>query len=78
MDPKAPAQDMSGLHSTYGNDRNERSKANEMLKTGHAIIVGRRGIFQGNAEENGITREGEEMADRWRIWLNLWLRCKKF
>ena len=34
MDPRAPAQDMSGLHSTYGNDRNEMSKANEMLKTG--------------------------------------------
>ena len=34
MDPRAPAQDMSGLHSTYGNDRGEMSKANEMLKTG--------------------------------------------
>ena len=28
MDPRAPAQDMSGLHSTYGNDRSE------MFKTG--------------------------------------------
>ena len=34
MDPRAPAQDMAGLHSTYGNDRSEMSKANEMLKTG--------------------------------------------
>ena len=34
MDPRAPAQDMSGLHSTYGNDRSEMSKANEMLKMG--------------------------------------------
>ena len=34
MDPRAPAQDMSGLHSTYGNDGSEMSKANEMLKTG--------------------------------------------
>ena len=34
MDPRAPAQDMSGLHSTYGYDRSEMSKANKMLKTG--------------------------------------------
>ena len=34
MDPRAPAQDMSGLHSTYGYDRSEMTKANEMLKTG--------------------------------------------
>ena len=33
MDPRAPAQDMAGLHSTYGYDRSETSKANEMLKT---------------------------------------------
>ena len=34
MDPRAPAQDMSGLHSTYGYDRSEMSKANKMLKPG--------------------------------------------
>ena len=34
MDPRAPALDMAGLHSTYGYDRSETSKANEMLKTG--------------------------------------------
>ena len=34
LDPRAPAQDMSGLHSTYGNERSEMSKANELLKTG--------------------------------------------
>ena len=34
MDPRAPAQDMAGLHSTYGNDRSEMSKAKVMLKTG--------------------------------------------
>ena len=34
MDPRAPAQDMAGLHSTYGYDRSEMTKANEMLKTG--------------------------------------------
>ena len=34
MDPRAPAQDMAGLHSTYGYDMSETSKANEMLKTG--------------------------------------------
>ena len=33
MDPRAPAQDMSGLHSTYEYDRSEMSKANKMLKT---------------------------------------------
>jgi len=33
-DPRAPARDMAGLHSTYGYDRSETSKANEMLKTG--------------------------------------------
>ena len=34
MDRRAPAQDMAGLHSTYGYDRSEMSKVNEMLKTG--------------------------------------------
>ena len=34
LDPRAPAQDMSGLHSSYSNDKWEQSKANEMLKTG--------------------------------------------
>ena len=31
MDPRAPAQDMTGLHSTYGYDKSETSKDNEML-----------------------------------------------
>ena len=34
MDPRAPAQDMAGLQSTYGYDRSEMNKANEVLKTG--------------------------------------------
>ena len=34
MDPRAPAQDMSGLHSNYGNDNSEMNKASEMLKMG--------------------------------------------
>ena len=34
MDPRAPAQDMAGLHRTYGNDRSKMSKANELLKKG--------------------------------------------
>ena len=34
MVPRAPAQDMSSPHSTYGYDRSEMSKANKMLKTG--------------------------------------------
>ena len=34
LDPGAPAQDMSGLKSTYGYDKSEISKAHEMLKTG--------------------------------------------
>ena len=34
MDPRALAQDMAGLHSTYGYDRSEMSKDNKMLKTG--------------------------------------------
>ena len=34
MDPRAPAQDMAGLQSTYGYDMSEMNKANEMLKTG--------------------------------------------
>ena len=38
MDPRAPAQDMSGLHSTYGNDRSEMSKANKMLKKGQVLM----------------------------------------
>ena len=34
LDPWAPAQDMVGLQSTYGYDKSEMNKANEMLKTG--------------------------------------------
>jgi len=34
MDPRAPAQDMAGLQSTYGHDKSEMTKANKMLKTG--------------------------------------------
>ena len=32
IDLRAPAQVMAGLHSSYGYDRSERSKANKMLK----------------------------------------------
>ena len=38
MDRRAPAQDMAGLHSTYGYDRSEMSKVNEMLKTGQVAM----------------------------------------
>ena len=31
---RAPAQDMAGLQSTYGYDKSEMNKDNEMLKTG--------------------------------------------
>ena len=45
-------------------------------------IVGKRGIFQGNAEGKGKIREGEEMAvleaDRWQIWQKFWQLCRKF
>ena len=34
MDPRAQAQEKAGLHSTYGYDKSETGKANEMLKTG--------------------------------------------
>ena len=34
MDPRAPAQDMAGLQSTYGYDKSKMTKANKMLKTG--------------------------------------------
>ena len=34
MDPRAPAQNMAGLQSTYGDDKSKMTKANEMLKTG--------------------------------------------
>ena len=34
MDPRAPAQDMAGLQSTYGYDNSKMTKANKMLKTG--------------------------------------------
>ena len=34
LDPKAPAQDIAGLQSTYGYDKSEITKTNEMLKTG--------------------------------------------
>ena len=34
MDPRAPAQDMARLRSSYGYDRSEMNKANKMLKTG--------------------------------------------
>ena len=40
------------------------------------IIVGKRVIFHGSAEENGETKEGERTvdmgADRWRRWPNPW------
>ena len=40
------------------------------------IIVGKRVIFHGSAEENREIKEGEEMVDmeedRWRIWPNPW------
>ena len=156
---RTPAQDMAELHSTYGNDGSEMSKANEMLKmgqvpmdvnampglvedmsdvedleaeggvnalqnedmcyfskkTGHQKRDCRkfeewkkknphkkpRGnprsdnsrpsiscyncgmvIYPRSAEENGEIKIGVEIvdmgADRWRIWLNLWQRCKKF
>jgi len=43
--------------------------------------AGKRVIFLGNVEENGETREGEGMAvleaDKLRIWLNPWQRCRK-
>ena len=46
------------------------------------IIAGRRVIYPGNVGENGGNRGGEETAvraaDRWRIWLDPWRRCKKF
>ena len=38
IDPRAPAQDMAGLHSTYGDNRSEMSKANKMLKTGQVLM----------------------------------------
>jgi len=42
----------------------------------HVIMVGKRAILPGNAEENVETKEGEGTmdmeADRWRIWPNLW------
>ena len=46
------------------------------------IIAGKRVIYPGNVGENGGNRGGEETADRaadrWRIWLDPWRRCKKF
>ena len=40
------------------------------------IIVGKRVIFHGSAQENVEIKEGERMADmeadRWRIWPNPW------
>ena len=36
------------------------------------IIVGKRVIFHGSAEENIEIKEGERTADRWRIWPNPW------
>ena len=38
MDPRAPAQDMAGLQSTYGYDKSEMTKANEMLKMGQVPV----------------------------------------
>ena len=48
----------------------------------HVIIVGKRVIFHGSAEENVGIKEAEGMAnmevDKWRIWRNLWQRYRKF
>ena len=35
---RTPAQDMAELHSTYGNDGSEMSKANKMLKKGQELM----------------------------------------
>ena len=40
MDPRAPAQDMAGLQSTYGYDNSKMTKANKMLKTGQVTCQG--------------------------------------
>ena len=47
-----------------------------------AIIAGKRVIYPVNVGESGGNRGGEKtadrVADRWRIWLEPWRRCKKF
>ena len=40
MDPRAPAQDMAGLQSTYGYDKSKMTKANKMLETEQVTCQG--------------------------------------
>ena len=64
MDPRAPAQDMPGLHSTYGYDRREMSKANKMLKTGQVPmnVNTMPGLVEGVSDVEDLEVEGRVNA----------------
>ena len=64
MDPRAPAQDMAGLHSTYGYDRSEMSKANKMLQTGQVPmdVNAMPGLVEAVSEFEDLEAEGEVNA----------------
>ena len=64
MDPRAPAQDMAGLHSTYGYDQSETSKDNKMLKTGRVPmdINATPGLVEVMSDSEDLDAEGSVNA----------------
>ena len=60
QDPRAPAQDMAGLRSTYVYEKNEVLKANEMLKTGQVPIDvnAMPGLVMDESEDKKLDQEG--------------------
>ena len=57
LNPRAPAQDMAGLQSTYGYDKSEITNANEMLKTGQVPLDVN--VMPGLVEDMSDAEEGD-------------------
>ena len=60
QDPRAPAQDMAGLRSTYGYKKSEVTKADEMLKTGQVPmdVNAMPGLVMDESEDEALDLEG--------------------
>ena len=85
LDPRAPAQDMAGLQSTYGDDKSEITKANEMLKTGQVpidvnsmpgLVEDMSDAEELDAETLECTRQRKEVlgkGERIKFYLDVWI-----
>ena len=60
LDPRAPTQDMAGLHSTYGYDKSQITKAYKMLKTGQVPmdINAMPGLVENVSDTEDLDAEG--------------------